>query len=238
MFSLLNICTCNWGRLWPSAIIRLTAHFTCGLYLIWWFASIGKSVVKHDTECPYWDQMSLNNTQAQTKWWYMLRYMRSLNMFCLLWTVVVPDTWWSVHENCNQYLLMLHNSFWEIMFLCHISSVCLYQQKTDNIHIRWPALNLRHGRIRAFTILYWGWTREFYLYTFNMYVLSEVQVPNGSVDKTSFSLTWNILITIQMSRVQTQVGSSLRWIVLLSHISETSQNQNSGFQSWGFFIYL
>ena len=34
--------------------------------LIWLFAILKKSVVIHDTECPYWDQVSLNNTN-QTK---------------------------------------------------------------------------------------------------------------------------------------------------------------------------
>ena len=31
-------------------------------YLIWGYASIKKSTVIHDTECPYWDQLLLNNT--------------------------------------------------------------------------------------------------------------------------------------------------------------------------------
>ena len=30
--------------------------------LIWWFASLEKSMVIHDTKCPYWGQMLLNNT--------------------------------------------------------------------------------------------------------------------------------------------------------------------------------
>ena len=34
--------------------------------LIWWFEKFRKSMVIHDTECPYWDQVSLNNTN-QTK---------------------------------------------------------------------------------------------------------------------------------------------------------------------------
>ena len=40
------------------------------LCLIWWFASFKKKVlVIHDTECPYWDQVSLNNTKPnQTSW--------------------------------------------------------------------------------------------------------------------------------------------------------------------------
>ena len=30
--------------------------------LIWWFASLEKSMAIHDTKYPYWDQVSLNNT--------------------------------------------------------------------------------------------------------------------------------------------------------------------------------
>ena len=40
--------------------------------LIWLFASLEKnSMVIHDTECPYWDQVSLNNTN-QTNECYMI----------------------------------------------------------------------------------------------------------------------------------------------------------------------
>ena len=35
--------------------------------LIWWFANIEKSMVIHDTECPSWDQMPLNNTYTRTE---------------------------------------------------------------------------------------------------------------------------------------------------------------------------
>ena len=48
---------------WPYAITRLRAHFICGLLsdlvickIIW------KRMVIHDTECPYWNQVSLNNS--------------------------------------------------------------------------------------------------------------------------------------------------------------------------------
>ena len=45
-----------------NAITRLTAHVRVVWCLIWWFASIEKSTVIHDTENPYWDQVSLNST--------------------------------------------------------------------------------------------------------------------------------------------------------------------------------
>ena len=48
-------------------ITRLTAHFMCGLVSDLLICTLLiKSMVIHDTECPYWDQVSLNNTN-QTK---------------------------------------------------------------------------------------------------------------------------------------------------------------------------
>ena len=52
-----------WGRLkWLYAIIRLTAHFMCGLMSYLVIGKFRKSMGICDTECPYWDQVSLNNT--------------------------------------------------------------------------------------------------------------------------------------------------------------------------------
>ena len=51
-----------WGRFkWPYAITRLTAHFTCGLMSDLVICKFRKSIIIHDTECRYWDQVSLNN---------------------------------------------------------------------------------------------------------------------------------------------------------------------------------
>ena len=50
---------------WPSAITRLTAHFTCGLRSDLVFAWKGKSMIIHDTECPCWDQVLLNITHSK-----------------------------------------------------------------------------------------------------------------------------------------------------------------------------
>ena len=41
---------------------RLTAHFMCGLMSDLVICKFKKSMVIHDTKCPYWDQVSLNNT--------------------------------------------------------------------------------------------------------------------------------------------------------------------------------
>ena len=43
-------------------ITRLTAHFLCGLMSDLLVCKFIKCMVIHDTECPYWDQVSLNNT--------------------------------------------------------------------------------------------------------------------------------------------------------------------------------
>ena len=48
------------------AISRLTAHFMCGLLSDLVICKFRKSMVIHDTECPYCDQVPLNNTN-QTK---------------------------------------------------------------------------------------------------------------------------------------------------------------------------
>ena len=40
-----------------------TYHYYVAWCLIWQFANIEKSMVIHDTECLYWDQISLNNTK-------------------------------------------------------------------------------------------------------------------------------------------------------------------------------
>ena len=58
---------------WPYVITRLTAFFVFDLMsvrLIWWFASSEKMTI-HNTECPYWDRVSLNTNQTTpnlTEW--------------------------------------------------------------------------------------------------------------------------------------------------------------------------
>ena len=47
---------------WPYAITTLTANFTCGLLSDLMICKFRKSMVRHDTKCPYWGQVSLNNT--------------------------------------------------------------------------------------------------------------------------------------------------------------------------------
>ena len=61
-----------WGRLqWPYAIARLTANFIYDLMSDLVICKFRKSI--HNIECPYWDQMSLNNTN-----WFCQRDLRIL----------------------------------------------------------------------------------------------------------------------------------------------------------------
>ena len=47
---------------WPSEITRLSAYIPLGARcIIWWFTNY--FMVIHDTWCPYWDQVALNNTK-------------------------------------------------------------------------------------------------------------------------------------------------------------------------------
>ena len=60
-----------WGRFhWSYAITKLTAHCMCDLMsdLIWSISKYRKSMVIYDTECPYWDQVSVNNTNTNSYW--------------------------------------------------------------------------------------------------------------------------------------------------------------------------
>ena len=49
----------NCGHLWPGG---LWPTLRCDYYLIDNFASTEKRIALHDTECPNWDKVSLNNT--------------------------------------------------------------------------------------------------------------------------------------------------------------------------------
>ena len=70
----LSLITNPRGRLkWPYAVTRLTAHFMCGLMSDLVICKFRKSMVIHDVECPYWDQVSLNNTNQPIS----SRYLKS-----------------------------------------------------------------------------------------------------------------------------------------------------------------
>ena len=46
-----------------TLITRLTAHFVCSLMSDQVICKFRKRMVLHDATCPYWDQVSLNNTE-------------------------------------------------------------------------------------------------------------------------------------------------------------------------------
>ena len=66
-----------------QSITRLTAHFVCGLMsdlVIWKFRRI---MVIHDTECPYWDHVSLNNTNQTI----CINYNKPVNLVIKLFSL-------------------------------------------------------------------------------------------------------------------------------------------------------
>ena len=67
-------------------ITRLTAHFMCGLMSDLLICNcLRKVMVIHDTECPYWDQVSLNNTKPTKLLWNfkkLILYYTILHHLC------------------------------------------------------------------------------------------------------------------------------------------------------------
>ena len=112
---LIHTHTNPWGRLKLSyAITRLTAHFMCGLMSGLVICKFGKIMVMHDTECLYWDQVSLNNTnQTKPTLRWMLTHTNQFNTnpwgrlsdhlqtpgwqptshvaWCLIWSYMTPN---------------------------------------------------------------------------------------------------------------------------------------------------
>ena len=97
-----------WGRLkWAYAIIRQTAHFMCGLMSDLVICKFRKSMVIHDIECSYWDQVSLNNTNPKPFWIYTWEGIWFIVLHVLvcyvhwLWDLSIPllfqgvcSRWW------------------------------------------------------------------------------------------------------------------------------------------------
>ena len=48
--------------------------FMCGLIPDLVISNFIKNMVIHDTECPYWDQVSLNNTKPNHYYYYYYHY--------------------------------------------------------------------------------------------------------------------------------------------------------------------
>ena len=51
-----------WRLKWPYAITKVTAYFVCGLKSDLVIYKFRKNMVTRDSRCPYWGQVSLNNT--------------------------------------------------------------------------------------------------------------------------------------------------------------------------------
>ena len=125
------------GRLkWPYANTRLTAHIICGLMSDLVICNFRKSMVIHDTECPYWNQVSLNNTnQTKPVRWslqleqpYHLCWLKLLTMVCQHYYVycqLLLSSW-------SSYCLVLLSS---IVF--SLSSVLIEADKQDDNDCCW-----------------------------------------------------------------------------------------------------
>ena len=92
------------GRLkWPYTITRLTASFMCGLMSDVVKCKFRKSMVIHDTKCPHWDQVSLNNANETISVW-------------IPWQAVQRSGWkqkaasWSCLQKEFKYILDYTNS--------------------------------------------------------------------------------------------------------------------------------
>ena len=91
----------------PYAITRLTAHFMCGLTSDLVICKFWKSMVMHDTECPYWDQVLSNNTnstQLTHRYLSFLMYMSHLrgnvNVNVSVYSLKSP----LLSANCTNYI--------------------------------------------------------------------------------------------------------------------------------------
>ena len=68
---------------WPIAITRLTTHFTCGLMSGLVICEHRKLLVIHNTKCPYWDQVSINNPRTPNHKNKMTIQINNLILYCL-----------------------------------------------------------------------------------------------------------------------------------------------------------
>ena len=75
---------------WPYAITRLTIHFLCGLTSDLVIFKVRKGIVMHDTECPYWYQVSLNNKKTTQS---PQPFNASIGSSSLVQFLLFNDTW-------------------------------------------------------------------------------------------------------------------------------------------------
>ena len=85
--------------------------------LIMWFASIGKSMVLHDTECPYWDQMSSNNTKLKTQ---MRSSVASNNLCISKFTMVLHQMLFAISHHENHQMKWICQWFNKLSLKCNV----------------------------------------------------------------------------------------------------------------------
>ena len=79
--------------------------------LIWWYASLTKRMVMHDTECPYWDYVSLNKKNP-TPWshgnkHYWVHGKAKVCPYCLM------NEW-----KCHSLLIYWMNTYCRVLDIC------------------------------------------------------------------------------------------------------------------------
>ena len=116
--------------------------------LIWWFASIERSMVTHDTECPYWDQVFLYNTTLKLS----LLYTQSVQYSLLNWWGYEDHVYIHIVGILKVFFLPLEQIF--SMFVCfnlvsicytfciHVFESCMIMiERTEKMHSEWGSLS-------------------------------------------------------------------------------------------------
>ena len=112
--------------------------------LIWWYASLTKRMVMHDTDCPYWDYVSLNKKNP-TPWshgnkHYWVHGNAKVCPYCLM------NEW-----KCHSLLIYWMNTYCRVLdisksFSTRVSWGSFLRQKSRNIMLayksRMPDLTL------------------------------------------------------------------------------------------------
>ena len=143
-----------WERLkWPNSITRLTAHFICGLMSDMVICKFWKSMVMHDTECPYWDQVSLNNTNQTS----------GVACFHVYPCIQVSDVTFStfrfkrkIQKRSTSNLTVTYKwSIVEYSINCMIKIICIVYPQIS-AHTNTPDGNVKWSS--AVTRMTWHWT--------------------------------------------------------------------------------
>ena len=131
----------------PPRNIKVTtcnhqADFMCGLMSCLVVCKFRKSMVIHDTECPYWDEVSLNNTNHTSRPYSSLLWVHDLGgwkliQFSSTWAVPITSTTFSHHHNVPISALSSLTAghlYWNITVRVLTSDLKIVTSKSD----LWP----------------------------------------------------------------------------------------------------